>query len=97
MALTPKELMAPRAIDDCLLKRIEDHIDAKLLEAEVSEGRLLSFCYEGVTPFPNEATVRALKQLYTKAGWRCVQVNTTHSIVTMECPRYRGATSRGSP
>lgn len=89
MALTPKELLAPTAVDKDLLKRIEDTIDAKLLETEIAPGKVLAFSYQDVTPFPNASTVKALRRLYTKAGWNDVQVNTTHSIVTMKCPRYR--------
>jgi len=90
MALTPKELLKPDPEQVELLKTIETLIDCKLSTYEMEQGKVLSFSFEDVKPRANPATIKALKRLYTKAGWRDVQINTTHSIITMTCPRYRG-------
>lgn len=102
MAVSPKDLIKSTAANEKLLAKIEEHIDTKLREHEIEAGKTISISFEEpLLAWENagemtSGTAKAIKRLYTKAGWHDVGVNTTHSILTMSCPRWRGR-GRGEP
>lgn len=92
MAIGPKELLKKEALQEVLLSALERLIDCELKTMIPKQGQQVAVCFARLPNLrtPNEATVKALKRLYYKAGWEDVAVNVESSIITLTCPRYRG-------
>lgn len=90
MAVSPKDLLKKDVVESEKLALIEKHVDKVLREHQdlrANQATAVSFEILGITI--NEATAKALQRLYEKAGWKSVQVNNVHQIITMTFPAYR--------